>query len=122
MHRDLPEEVAEAVRIWRGTETFCEAPSSLATTAAMAACERLADKPQAHELAVFSLLDDDCGLVVAYALHTLRLMRSAHLASLPATLLERHDRIKERIGSFRFCLCAWRYARQLRTLALHDEF
>jgi hypothetical protein len=68
----------------------------------MAACEQLADKPQAHEIAVCSLLDNDCTLVVAYALHTLRLMGSAQLASLPPTLLERHDKFKQDIGSFRF--------------------
>ena len=77
---------------------------------------------QGHELAVFSLLDDDCALVVAYALHTLRLMRSAHLASLPPTLLERVDRFKKEIGSFRLASELGDYARRLRTLAFHDEF
>jgi hypothetical protein len=88
----------------------------------MAACERLAAKPQAHEIAVCSLLGNDCALVVAYALHTLRLMRSAHLASLPPTLLERHDKFKKDIGSFRIASELGVYAQKLRTLALHDEF
>jgi hypothetical protein len=104
-----------AVRAWEKAQLLYAAPvRSFEEPEAVVLAERIADEyPQFHD-DLIDLLSSTRTLVVAYALMTLRKMRSPFLADLPEELLNRRGQVTISVGSVRNSMDLGGLARQYR--------
>ncbi len=90
-----------AIRLWEKAQVLYTAPTRLPQfPEPLAVAERIAGEyPQFHD-ALVDLLSSPRQMVVAYALMTLRLMRSPILANLPEELAQRKEKVTIAAGCF----------------------
>jgi hypothetical protein len=106
--------LAHALRLWQRSQIVYESPAWLGEPEPRKAAEDIAAAhPELHDSLV-SLLDDPNQLVAAYALITLELMRSSILGQLPASLLQRRDKVTCVMGSFSQPIDLGGFARRIR--------
>ena len=107
--------VAEAAVVWSQAERVYLAPPK-GDSDAWNAVERLAGKKACKQVEslLIDLLSHPNQLVVAYALFTLELMKSAACGSLPAQLLERKEKISVLMGCFLNKMELGAFARQVQ--------
>jgi len=109
--------IAKAVQIWKKAQVVYQEPSWDGQPPARAIAEEIARSYPECEQKLVDLLVDNHQLVVAYALLTLEIMRSATLQNLPPELLERRSNIKLMTGSIANAMDLGGLARQIQKRA-----
>jgi hypothetical protein len=109
--------ISRAVQIWKKAQVVHQEPSWDGRPESRAIAEEIARSHPECEQKLVELLVDNHQLVVAYALFTLEIMRSAALQNLPPELLERRSNIKLMTGSIANAMDLGGLARQIQKRA-----